>query len=262
MRCSDGGYYVIKFANNPQGARILTNELLGVQLASALHLPVASGHIIAVSPLLIRESTQMVMQHRIGSFPCNAGLCYGSLYQGDPLSGTTLDDLSPIPINQIENVRDFFGFLVFDIWTGNSDSRQIVLVRADHALQFQAAMIDQGDCFRRDRWDFHDHPKCNLYAERAVYSGLQGIDGFEPWLSALETRIDRSTLFKAARAIPRAWYESDSKSLLRLLNELNSRRNRVRSILWSLRHSCPHIFPNWNSAKLADSTLRSAPWAN
>jgi hypothetical protein len=29
MRCDDGGYYVVKFQNNPQGVRILANELLG-----------------------------------------------------------------------------------------------------------------------------------------------------------------------------------------------------------------------------------------
>src|ERR1700684_1713228 len=34
MRCSNRAYYVLKFQNNPQGLRILANELLGTRLAA------------------------------------------------------------------------------------------------------------------------------------------------------------------------------------------------------------------------------------
>ena len=36
MRCADEAYYVVKFRNNPQGPRILANELLGTRLAARL----------------------------------------------------------------------------------------------------------------------------------------------------------------------------------------------------------------------------------
>jgi hypothetical protein len=36
MRCSDGEYYVVKFQNNPQGVRILANELLATRLGARL----------------------------------------------------------------------------------------------------------------------------------------------------------------------------------------------------------------------------------
>jgi hypothetical protein len=32
MRCNDGGYYVVKFQNNPQHTCVLANELLGTIL--------------------------------------------------------------------------------------------------------------------------------------------------------------------------------------------------------------------------------------
>jgi hypothetical protein len=253
MRCSDDGYYVVKFANSPQGSRILTNELLGMQLASALGLPIAAGRVILVSDKLIRLSAEMIMHGKSSVVPCKGGLCFGSLYQGDPRSGNTFDHLSAIPINQIENINDFSGFLVFDVWTCNGDSRQIVLFRTRRESLFRASMIDQGDCFRRNRWNFHHQAKFNLYAEPGVYRNLQGIKGFEPWLSELETRINEGTLLKAAQCIPPAWYNSDSNSLLQLLNKLNSRRDRVRTILLSLRNSCPNIFPNWNTIQTGDS---------
>ena len=31
LRCDDGDYYVVKFKNNPQGVRILANEMLAGQ---------------------------------------------------------------------------------------------------------------------------------------------------------------------------------------------------------------------------------------
>src|SRR5271163_2919048 len=34
LRCSDGGHYVVKFQNNPQGATVLASDLLGTLLAN------------------------------------------------------------------------------------------------------------------------------------------------------------------------------------------------------------------------------------
>ena len=53
LRCSDGEYYVVKFQNNPQGARTLANELLGGvwRLEWAFRLPETA--IVEVSEPLI-----------------------------------------------------------------------------------------------------------------------------------------------------------------------------------------------------------------
>src|SRR5258708_14165641 len=48
MRCSDEKYYVVKFPNNPQGIRILANELLGGRLAARLVLPLAVAPVVTV----------------------------------------------------------------------------------------------------------------------------------------------------------------------------------------------------------------------
>ena len=46
MRCSDEDYYVVKFQNNPQGAKILANELLGTRLAARLGLPTPGAAVV------------------------------------------------------------------------------------------------------------------------------------------------------------------------------------------------------------------------
>ena len=53
MRCDDGHYYVVKFQNNPQGARVLANEMLAGKLARALGLPVTEPEVVEVSDWLI-----------------------------------------------------------------------------------------------------------------------------------------------------------------------------------------------------------------
>src|SRR5690348_11952565 len=56
LRCSDGHYYVVKFPNNPQGARTLACDLLGTLLAIHLDLPVQPPEIIEVPEVLIRNT--------------------------------------------------------------------------------------------------------------------------------------------------------------------------------------------------------------
>ncbi len=59
MRCDDSNYYVVKFQNNPQGVRILANDLLGARLAAGLGLPMPAAEVWLVRELLIsaRKST-------------------------------------------------------------------------------------------------------------------------------------------------------------------------------------------------------------
>jgi hypothetical protein len=49
MRCSDGNFYVVKFRNNPQHLRVLTNEMLGTRLAERAGLPVPRTEVVEVS---------------------------------------------------------------------------------------------------------------------------------------------------------------------------------------------------------------------
>ena len=56
MRCLDGSYYVVKFQNNPQGLRILANELLGTRLPARLGLRVPKPEIIDVREELIANN--------------------------------------------------------------------------------------------------------------------------------------------------------------------------------------------------------------
>src|SRR5690349_21150825 len=78
LRCSDGHYYVVKFPNNPQGARTLACNFLGTLLAIHLDLPVQAPQIIQVPEALIRNTSELVIESASGNTPCAAGKCFGS----------------------------------------------------------------------------------------------------------------------------------------------------------------------------------------
>src|SRR5216684_7262590 len=62
MRCDDGGYYIVKFQNNPQHVRILANEMLGTKIAGCLGLRVPQMEVVEVRRELIELTAELVMQ--------------------------------------------------------------------------------------------------------------------------------------------------------------------------------------------------------
>jgi hypothetical protein len=249
MRCSDGNYYVVKFQNNPQHRRILVNELLGTKLAARLGLSTTAVAIIDVAEDLIRltpdlqiETPWTVNWHPI---PCQPGRQFGSRYPGSPHHLAVLDFLPDKQVSSMSNLCDFVGMLVFDLWTCNTDGRQVIFGRQEVGTPCQGWMIDQGFCFNGGEWNFPDKPRRNLYDRKVVYEQVHGIESFEPWLARLASEKVARSLWAIAKTIPPEWYEFDSESFHRLLEQLDSRRHGVRALLWSARNSYPLYFPNW-----------------
>ena len=264
MRSRDNDYYVVKFQGNPQGTRILVNELLGTQLAARLGLPTTPPAICYVSEELIRLTTDLCIEIPRGRTPCRPGLHFGSRYVLDPRNVRAFDFLPNDELASVKNVADFRGMLVFDKWTCNCDGRQTLFYQTDFNSPFRAVIIDQGFCFNASEWSFPDAPLRGLYCSPTVYEQVRGIDDFEPWLTKLETEINESVLIELAKNIPREWYESNWDSLLHLLERLDRRRSRVRELLWDTWRCSRGVFPNWNctlaqTASSSGCTHVSAP---
>jgi HipA-like protein len=254
MRCDDEGYYIVKFQNNPQHLRILANEMLATRLAARLGLCVPQVEVVEVRPEIIAYTPDLVIQLGLGRTPCAAGKQFGSQFPGHPARMTVHDFLPDEQLGAVRNLSDFLGVLVFDKWTCNTNGRQAIFFREPGdpagaggyiASGYTAMMIDFGFCFNAGEWDFPDAPLRGLYARHRVYSGVAGMEAFEPWLARLDKQITDRVLGEEAAQIPPEWYGGDWNAVERLLERLYGRRQRVRELILSARNSGRDPFPNW-----------------
>jgi hypothetical protein len=247
MRCLEGEryeYYVVKFQNNPQGVRVLANELLATRLAGRMGLPVPGAAVVEVRKELIENSEDLVMQLGRGRAQCSAGLQFGSRYPGSPFETVVYDFLPDEQLREVLNLGDFCGMLAFDKWTCNTNGRQAVFFRRRTESRYEAQMIDQGFCFNAGEWNFPDAPLRGLYARHRVYESVRGMEAFEPWIARIE-RFDAVALEEATSEIPPSWYGENPDALERLLEQLLRRRSVVRDLIVSAWKSSAQPFPNW-----------------
>jgi len=245
MRCEDESYYVVKFQNNPQGARVLVNELLGTRLAARMGLPTPVAAVVEVREDLIENTEDLAMQLGRGRARCRAGLQFGSRYPGPPAETAVYDFLPDEQLREVVNLADFRGMLVFDKWTCNTNGRQAIFFRARGESQYRAQMIDQGFCFNACEWNFPDAPLRGLYARHRVYEFARGLESFEPWLERVETKMTEAVLDEVYKEIPSEWYDFQTDALERMLEQLLRRRKLVRELIVSAWKSSAQPFPNW-----------------
>jgi len=252
MRCSNEAYYVVKFQNNPQGLRILANELLGTRLAARLGLSVAEPEVVEVRAELIAHTEDLVIQLGRGRAPCKAGKQFGSRYPGHPAETAVYDFLPDEQLRETSNLGEFCGMLVFDKWTCNTNGRQAIFFRepdaggraAGAATRYCARMIDNGFCFNAGEWNFPDAPLRGLYARHRVYEAVRGMESFEAWIARVE-RIEETALEEIYGQIPPEWYDCDADALEKMLEQLLRRRKLVRELIVSAWKSSARPFPNW-----------------
>jgi len=245
MKCSDGRFYVIKFQNNPQGPRILANEFLACSLALHLGLPVAAPQVVEVSGELTLTVDDLRIQRQGSSDRVKPGLCFGSQHpceftvENEKPPDRPFDQLPEERLRSVENLSDFAGMFVFDVWTMNVDDRQVVFFQRKQERKWKALMIDNGNCFNGSRWNFPRKKRMHVYPKRLVYEPIRGFESLRPWLDRIENRIDESVLTACAQNIPTGWYKGNTQSLSRLLNQLDFRRRNITRIVWQVyKHCC------------------------
>ncbi len=245
MLGADGNLWVVKFRNNPQGERVLANELIATRLAEAVGLTVPRTDVVEVSEWLIGHSPEMWVDVRRGERArCAAGLQFGSQFVGGLMPGQVVDYLPEELLPEVRNVQEFAGMLCVDKWTGNSNGRQAVFARKPRERKYRAIFIDQGFCFQAGEWRFSDSPLRGVYVRNRVYEDVTGFESFEPWLSRIEN-LDGTLLWRVAEEVPPEWYGGETEALERLMESLLERRGRVRSLLEAFRDSSRRPFPKW-----------------
>lgn len=238
MRCSDGHYYVVKFANNPQGSRVLVNEFIAGKLAKLLELPCPDASLVEVGEALIHLTPELAIELPHMNIPVESGLTFGSQYpsyrSGNRRMIANLIDFSPGGVTeQVENLSDFLGILMFDRWTCNTDHRQVLFLPQSTTTgrRYRILMIDNGFCFNGAHWNFPNCALIGLYEDRTVYRHILGMKSFETWLGQLELKVTCEELMNIAEGIPAEWLPEGTAALTGLLECLFRRKNLVPELI-------------------------------
>jgi hypothetical protein len=237
MRCSDGHFYVVKFRNNPQSPRVLTNEYLAGKLARLLGLPCPNVCLIDVKEDLIRLTSDLSVELPLGRHPVAPGIAFGSEYPSwrcgkKRILFPVLDFDAAFGFGKIENLSDMLGILVFDKWTCNIDTRQVVCVEQPTvpSKTFRLFMIDNGFCFGNFVWKFNDLPRHGIYLYKNIYSKIHDDRLLDLWLQRLETKMTSEELNKIARELPESWIREDRVELADMLKRLYERKKTVAAL--------------------------------
>ncbi len=245
IAAEDTNLYVVKFFDNPQHDKLLPNEWLGSHLANLLGLPVPVPGIIEVTEEFSRRSPGLSYSKGGNSVPYRPGLQFGSTWAGGLLPSKAAFEYLPFSMmHQICNVEDMLGFLVFDKWVCNADSRQFVFLRERGG--YKAIGIDYGECFGSLSWELQDCSLRGLSPYRSIYAGLKGTGCLEQWLSRLDA-LDEGCIWDGFASMPESWYWKHKSSAAQLVESLNERRKGMRELLECLGSQVANIFTSWGS---------------
>ncbi|MGH9378178.1 MAG: HipA family kinase [Terriglobia bacterium] len=248
VRCENGGYYVVKFQENPQHVRVLANEMLAGLLAQLIKLPAAEPAFVEMPAALAAQihienalagGAVDVFAASHASCGLSDGLHFGSRFPGDPSQTLAVEFLPDRLLRQVSNLREaFLGALAFDKWTCNCDGRQLVFYRHPSSRReaYTACLIDQGFCFNDGDWGFPDSVARSLYPRRLVYESVRGAESFEPFLSRIEN-LRRPELDACARQIPPDWCDGEPGGPARLAEMLYMRRRKLSRAF----HKCTNV---------------------
>jgi len=245
MRASDGGFFVVKFDNNPQHIRVLANEYLATRIGQKLALPMPRVEVIEVSGWLVEHTPDLRIEYRDRSEPCSSGLQLASGYAGDIETGFAFDYLPESMFPKVRNGSSFATILVLDKWTCNADGRQAVFSKQTTSTRFDVTFVDQGYCFNAAEWNFPDLALHGVYYRNHVYQHVTSWESFEPTLTCAE-ELDINDLWKCAADLPPEWCGPNRDDLPRLIDDLYRRRSKIRDLIAQFRDSSRNPFPNWH----------------
>jgi hypothetical protein len=194
-----GGRHVVKFQENPQGLRVLINELAAGQVAAYLRVPCPEVAVIDVDQWLIDASPGI----RARTPNAKGGLHFAAR----DVPGTYASAPRAL-IAQVENTADFPVVIVFDTLTMNTDrvndGNFLIQTLPSGGTRFWA--IDHGHCFGHT-WDASLPSKAGTNAPTFFSEMLPSIAGSAPFDGslALAAAMTDAQLDHVVAQIPPEW---------------------------------------------------------
>lgn len=202
FRCDDGLAYMVKASNNPQKGRVLLNEAIGGLALDWLGVHHPAPAIVDLPAELLAASPGAKFGN---GETLAAGLSYGSEYIHSEPQGT-------VPADQLMNLSDIAGTMVFDTWIKNGDGRQYRLCATkDDPRKYEFLPVDQGHSMAHD-WTA-DAIKQQCGAQQvSLAPEIRSLNGSDvrPYIDRLKT-FDEATADHIISQVPGAWFKGDDE---------------------------------------------------
>lgn len=253
---ADGSFYVTKFRENPQHRRILVNEWIAGSLLRYLQVAAPRTRVVEVSAEFLQSNVDVYLQCGNSQIAVGAGWHFGSEFPGNPYKEAVYDYLPDTLLAQVANLGHFLGALVFDKWTGNTDSRQAIFFRrrlrdwlddepSSSRKGFVTQMVDHGFLFDGPNWAFPDTPLQGLYLRELVYRNVQGFEDLQPWFDRARN-CPGSILEESLETMPREWLPAEEEDrIASVLETLLHRRKHIERLIQATVRARPSWFPAW-----------------
>jgi hypothetical protein len=204
FEADDGDVYMVKASNNPQGPRVLANELLGGLCLDWLGVAHPSPAVIELPQEVIDASPGAKFND---GTPLASGKAFGSpVWQSDPQAAVGADLLL--------NSEDIAGTEAADGWLRNHNGRQYRVRRSDSDPgRYEFIPVDQGHLIGNPEWSA-DSVRSGQGAPIQLSSPkpLSEKD-VEPTISRLR-QFDRDAASHIVEQIPAEWATSEEKEAL------------------------------------------------
>jgi hypothetical protein len=166
-QASDGLLYVVKFANNIQGANLPFNESMGSELYRACGLAGPSWKPLLITDSFLDQNQNCWMQTPEGRLRPDSGLCFGSRFLGG--DGIRLLEILPgTSFKRIRNQVSFWLAWLVDICAEHTDNRQAIFVE-DSARGLEAHFVDHGHLFGGPKGEQSLRFKASRYLDPRIY---------------------------------------------------------------------------------------------
>lgn len=235
FRCDDGNEYVVKLMSNPQGLKVLPNEMIAYRLGRLLDLPVVKCAVVHISEELINVFPVLK------DMQVKAGPHIGSLYYKNAKPLQEAHDLEGC-----NNLVKAAGVIAFDHWIQNwdrSDNASNILV-LEQDKQKKILMIDHANALT-GHWTIDTLKKnrrnVSVYWGRVYELLVPYIDDSRPFKQILRKihAINKADLWTTVAGLPPEWQVSH-KEQRKLVKYLDYRKTAAAEALSQLKV----YFPN------------------
>lgn len=233
----DQEFFVAKYQDNPQGKRVLANELVASGIARELNLPSPEGVILEITEEFIKATD---LKTDSGA-KVTAGLHYGSSDSEDAIYKKEAIDL----IGDVSNKNKFPGIVLFDMLTinGDRDNAGNYFVKPLEDRNFTFHIIDHGHCFGTPNWDKKIDQKLGTWTPNYLKPMAANIVGTNPFTEYIDRikNIRDDFIDEIVDAIPSEWdVPTDERTALSMF--LKGQRDSIDTILYEKK--VKDLFPN------------------